>query len=200
VGEGRLTTGWGAGRRGRRGNENAETPACAKASAGRRRRGDSSRPASKSGYCGATTLIFRASCGSWRGFRSGLSVVRPTDRRVYPHSTLDGLPRAVDIPTSRDFGRPGRARAPDAGRAKAVSRSAWGAGHNSSDAQIVRPFGLAFIWVHIHMGSTFVAFVSFCSSPLRLPVCSGQNHPPDAIHQPTAGILRKSSSRIRHCS
>jgi hypothetical protein len=122
VGEGRLTTGWGAGRRGRRGNENAETPACAKASAGRRRRGDSSRPASKSGYCGATTLIFRASCGSWRGFRSGLSVVRPTDRRVYPHSTLDGLPRAVDIPTSRDFGRPGRARAPDAGRAKAVSR------------------------------------------------------------------------------
>ena len=122
MGEGRLTTGWGAGRRGRRGNENAETPACAKASAGRRRRGDSSRPASKSGYCGATTLIFRASCGSWRGFRSGLSVVRPTDRRVYPHSTLDGLPRAVDIPTSRDFGRPGRARAPDAGRAKAVSR------------------------------------------------------------------------------
>jgi hypothetical protein len=50
------------------------------------------------------------------------------------------------------------------------------------------------------MGSTFVAFVAFCLSPLRLPVCSGQNHPPDAIHQPTAAIFRKSSSRIRHPS
>ena len=41
------------------------------------------------------------------------------------------------------------------------------AGHNSPDALIVRPFGLAFIWAHIYMGSTLVSFVSFSLSPLR---------------------------------
>ena len=92
--------------------------------------------------------------------------------------------------------------AQDAPRVKGrkLWRRAAGAGHNSSDALMVRPFGLAFIWAHISRGSTFVAFVSFCLSPLPLPVCSGQNHPHDAIHQLTAAILRKSSSRIRHPS